>query len=648
MMSEDAMSDQEAQPSAAAPEPTVTVPTPPKTAEAEQPVRMPRSFEFAGAVIGERPLARWLVPVSDLVNRHFLVATVALWVVLVVSALLGWLWPAVVAYGLAAFIDYLASRELQRETLLMRRLGMPSHVRLLLRGILLLAVLARIEHPVAALAWAAMLLIVLLAQLVQVAGTAWLAAKQPPLIYRPEGQQPASTIAFARLYRQSSWMPKWLVATDVVAAVLVGVAATLGLGWLIVLLIGIVFVAAIAAISAGYARRVRRLGSEESQARIAREVTDELDAFGPEAVVYMSADAGQSQYILNQWVPTIEKIHQRAFIMVREASHLKPIRPTTLPVVYAPSTRHCEELTRPSVKLAFYLANAGKNVHLLREARLKHVFLNHGDSDKSTSANPVARVYDEVWVAGEAAVERYEAAGIHMPRKQYAIVGRPQVESLRVGPLPAGGPFTVLYAPTFEGYYEESNYSSLERMGPQMIERILAQYPDVRVIFKPHPASGVQRPGMVEARVAIVDLLARHPGNHLYVGPESELTLYQCFDMADAMISDISSVVTDFLYTERPLVTTNPRRLSRELFFHTFPTQRASYIMERSLENFTAVMDDVVSGDSQRTQRLEIKRWVLGDHPDGPTATFVAEADRLTAEAVAHAASIRNEFRVKS
>ena len=98
MMSEDAMSDQEAQPSATAPEPTVTVATPPKTAEAEQPVRMPRSFEFAGAVIGERPLARWLVPVSDLVNRHFLVATVALWVVLVVSALLGWLWPAVVAY----------------------------------------------------------------------------------------------------------------------------------------------------------------------------------------------------------------------------------------------------------------------------------------------------------------------------------------------------------------------------------------------------------------------------------------------------------------------------------------------------------------------------------------------------------------------
>ena len=642
------MSDEDSLPISAVTEDTVTIGTAPKAAEAEQQVRMPRSFEFAGAVIGERPLARWLVPISDLANRYFLPVTGAFWVVLVLSALFGWLWPAVVAYGLAAFVDYLASRDLQRETLLLRRLGTPSHVRHFIRGVLLLAVLARIERPMAALAWVTALLVMVLAQLVQVAGTAWLASKQPPLIYHPEGAQPASTLAFAKLYRQSSWMPKWLVTIDIVVAVMIGVEATLSMGWLGVLLVTSAFVAVIVAVSAGYAQRVRRLGSEASQQRIAKEVTGELDAIAPEAIVYMSADAGQSQYILNQWVPTIEKIHQRAFIMVREASHLKPIRPTTLPVVYAPNTRHCEELTRPSVRLAFYLANAGKNVHLLREARLKHVFLNHGDSDKSTSANPVARVYDEVWVAGEAAVERYEAAGIHMPRKQYAIVGRPQVEPLRVGPLNTDGQFTVLYAPTFEGYYEESNYSSLERMGPQMIERILAQYPGIRVIFKPHPASGVQRPGMAEARVAIVEMLAKHPGNHLYVGPESELTLYECFDMADAMISDISSVVTDFLYTERPLVTTNPRRLSRDRFFHTFPTQRASYVMERSLENFTQVMDDILGADSHREQRLEVKRWVLGDHPDGPTATFVAEADRLTREAVQHAASIRNEFRVKS
>ena len=642
------MSDEQSLPIGTGFEDTVTISGSPKAAEAEQRVRMPHSFEFAGAVIGERPLARWLAPIADFAGRRFLIVTGLLWGLLVVSALVGWLWPAVVAYALAAVVDYLASRELRRDTLLLRRLSTASHVRHFIRGVLLLAVLARVGQPALAVVWAGVLLTMVLAQLVQVAGTAWLAARQPPLIYRPEGAQREATMAFATLYRQSSWTPKWLVVTDVVLVLLVGVAGSIAVGFPLALAAGVVVVLGLGAVMAGYVLRLRRLGSAESVARITDQVTDELDALAPEAVVYMSADAGQAQYILNQWVPTIEQLRQKSFIMVREASHLEPIRPTSLPVVYAPSTRHCEQLTRSGAKLAFYLANAGKNVHLLREARLKHVFLNHGDSDKSTSANPVARVYDEVWVAGEAAVDRYEAAGIHLPRSHYAIVGRPQVEQLAVGPLTSGGPRTVLYAPTFEGYYEESNYSSLERMGPQLIERILAQYPDVRIIFKPHPASGVQRSGMAEARIAIVDMLAKHPGNHLYVGPESEVTLYECFDLADLLISDISSVVTDFLYTERPLVTTNPKQLSHELFVHTFPTQRASYLLDGSLDDFTQIMDDALGPDSLHERRMAVKKYVLGDHPNGPTATFVAEADRLTRAAAEHAAGIRNEFRVKS
>jgi hypothetical protein len=297
--------------------------------------------------------------------------------------------------------------------------------------------------------------------------------------------------------------------------------------------------------------------------------------------------------------------------------------------------------------VAYYLANAGKNVHLLREASIRHVFLNHGDSDKSTSANPVSRVYDGVWVAGQAAIDRYEAAGIHMPASQYAVIGRPQVEQLMVGPIPGDHRPTILYAPTFEGYYEESNYSSLERMGPEMIRGILDSMPDVRIIFKPHPASGVQRPGMATARVQIVEMLAEANGGHLYIGPEASLTLYECFDAADVLISDISSVVTDFLYTERPLVTSNPRELDLPTFFKTFPTQRASYILEKDLSNLAATLSNVLTEDSLKADRVAMKKYVLGDLPHGPLAAFVAEGDRITAEAIAHAASIRNEFRVK-
>ena len=641
------MSDDDSAPTVVEAEDTTTVSASTSANDAEQAIRMPQSFEFAGSVLGERALPTWMVPVSDAVNRYFPHAAGALVVLQVVCLIFGWLWVGVVVYALAAFVDYLATRQMQRQTLLMFRVGLPAHVRYLVRGLLLVGLLGRLSLEQLTMAAAAFVLSVALVQLLNVAATAWLAARQPPLFYRPDGNQTDSALAFARVYRRSSWPPRWLVIVDAAAALLIALAATLDAGWWTVTLVTAAVIAGVVLIEAVQLAAVWRLGSERSTEGILAEVNAQLDALAPEVVVYMAGGA-LAEYILNQWIPTVERLQQRSFVIIREAVHLRTVMATPLPLVYAPGTRHVEVLTRPSVRVAFYPANAGKNVHLLREARLKHVFLNHGDSDKSTSANPFVRVYDEVWVAGEAAVERYEAAGIHMPRKQYAIVGRPQVEQLKVGPLAGFAPRTLLYAPTFEGYYEESNYSSLERMGPQMIERILDAYPGVRIIFKPHPATGVQRPGMAKARMDIVRLLGERPGGHLYIAPGSELNLQQCFDMADILLSDISSVVTDFLYTERPLITTNPRRLPRDRFDHTFPTQRASYIMERSLENFTDVMDDALGPDSLREQRLQMKTYVLGDHAEGPTATFVAQTTRLTHEAAVHAASIRNEFRVKS
>ncbi|MCA0308478.1 MAG: CDP-glycerol glycerophosphotransferase family protein [Actinobacteria bacterium] len=624
-------------------------PEDPKSVDAAQVVRMPQSFDFARAILGTPQSPSWLGWLDRLLASHYLLVTGVLWGALSLCVLAGTVEVGVAIFVLAVVVDWLASRACVRDTLLLRRLGAPPHVRQLIRGVLLISLLVRGEITNLAVSVAAAVLALQLAQQVLWVGTAWLGSRQPALAYRTDGSpQPAASVSYAKAYRASAWPTPVIV----LAESLLGVWGALGhaLVWplWVNVAVGALFVLWLGVLAARYALSLRRLGSERTVERIQSEITDELDELAPEAVVYMSADAGQSLYILNQWVPPIEALHQKSFIMVREASHLAPIAPTPIPVVYAPKTRHVEELIRPTTRVAYYLANAGKNVHLLREARIRHVFLNHGDSDKSTSANPVSRVYDGVWVAGQAAIDRYEAAGIHMPTSQYAIIGRPQVEALTVGPIAGDHRQTILYAPTFEGYYEESNYSSLERMGPDMIRSILQALPDVRIIFKPHPASGVQRPGMAAARVEIVEMLAAAEGGHLYVGPESTMTLYECFDAADVLISDISSVVTDFLYTERPLVTSNPRELDAETYFNTFPTQRASYILERDLSNLAAILDDALGQDSLRDERLAMKKYVLGDLPAGPVAAFVAEGDRITAEAITHAASIVNEFRVKS
>jgi hypothetical protein len=620
----------------------------PKAADAAQVVRMPQSFDFSRAVLGTPQTPSWLGWLDRLLSGQYLLVTGLLWAAIAGCVMAGAVEIGAALFVVAVVVDWLASRACMRDTLLLRRLGAPPHVRQLIRGVLLITLLVRGEITNLAVSVAAAVLVLQLAQQVLWVGTAWLGSRQPALAYRTDGgPQPAASVAYARAYRASAWPAPEIV----LAECLLGVWGALGhaLAWPLWLNItlAVLLSIGIGVLGIRYALSLRRLGSEQYVNRVRDEVIAELDAIAPEAVVYMSADAGQSLYILNQWVPPIEALHQKSFIMVREASHLAPIAPTPIPVVYAPGTRHVEELIRPTTMVAYYLANAGKNVHLLREARIRHVFLNHGDSDKSTSANPVSRVYDGVWVAGQAAIDRYEAAGIHMPDSQYAIIGRPQVEQLKVGPIADEHRPTILYAPTFEGYYEESNYSSLERMGPQMIRSILDTVPDVRIIFKPHPASGVQRPGMAAARVEIVEMLAAAEAGHLYVGPESTLTLYECFDYADVLISDISSVVTDFLYTERPLVTSNPRELDRDTFFNTFPTQRASYILEKDLSNLAETMADALGADSLRADRLAMKKYVLGDLPHGPIAAFVAEGDRIAAEAIDHAASIRNEFRVK-
>jgi hypothetical protein len=373
---------------------------------------------------------------------------------------------------------------------------------------------------------------------------------------------------------------------------------------------------------------------------------EELRAYDPEVIVYMSAAAGQSGYMLNQWLSALAAMTRRGVLVVREESNVAPIGETPLPIVLARATRDVERMVLPGVKLAIYVANSGRNVQLLREPAIKHVFLNHGDSDKATSANPVSRVYDEVWVAGQAAIDRYEAAGVRIARDRFAVIGRPQVDRLPVGPRASQSPPRVLYAPTWEGIYEEVNYSSLEVAGELIIETILRERPDVAVVFKPHPATGVWRPEMRAACRKVERLLMQssHADRHLIVDAHQGVTLEDCFALSDVLISDISSVVTDFMQTERPIITSNPLGLQTDEFRAMFPTQQASYILGPDFGAVAALLEEALGADPLADERRAMKRYVLGDLPDGPLRAFSQNVDRICQIAVRDAERVRNSF----
>jgi hypothetical protein len=357
-----------------------------------------------------------------------------------------------------------------------------------------------------------------------------------------------------------------------------------------------------------------------------------LSAAGAQVLVYFSGDA-QSTYQLNQWVPALERLSRPLVYVIRERIHGQQMGPTRHPVVYCRRAGDVEVVLAGRPTVALYVANAGRNLHLLRYPQLTHVFLNHGDSDKASSVNRFATVYDRLFVAGQVGIDRYRAVGIDLPDDRFEVVGRPQLDGLLDGRRRAdpSAPPTVLYAPTWEGHYDHADYSSLDRFGPDLVRELLAVRPDLRVVFKPHPLSGTVRPGMRRASEQIERLLRRAGAPHLLAADDPQRSLNAWFDHCDVLVTDVSAVATDFLATDKPYLVTNPRGLDREDFLSRFPTHRAAYVADDA-GGALAAIDRALAVDPLATDRLEMRARVLGVHPDGPVAAFEAALDRVIAD----------------
>lgn len=112
---------------------------------------------------------------------------------------------------------------------------------------------------------------------------------------------------------------------------------------------------------------------------------------------------------------------------------------------------------------------------------------------------------------------------------------------------------------------------------------------------------------------------------HLY-GPaaESERTLADCFNAAHALISDVSSVIGDFLYSEKPLAVVNTEScLSAEDFLEEIPVARAAYVIDADSVplRLRQILDDLLVHDPLGSRRRAVKEYYLGafpaDHPGG-------------------------------
>ncbi|GIJ76365.1 CDP-Glycerol:Poly(glycerophosphate) glycerophosphotransferase [Micromonospora phaseoli] len=359
-----------------------------------------------------------------------------------------------------------------------------------------------------------------------------------------------------------------------------------------------------------------------------------LTAYEPAFVLHWTAPAGTA-YQIAMWLPYLERLDRKFFVLVRgEANFNEAVALTKAPVVFRSRLEDMDDVVTPSMRAAFYVNTATKNNHLIRYTNLTHIQLNHGDSDKVPSHNPAFRIYDKNFVAGQAAIDRFAANGVSMPVEMFTVVGRPQVENVAVAAKPIASIANprVLYAPTWAGFYADSNYSSLP-FGYDIIKALVAR--GCSIVFRPHPYSR-RSPVLNRECDRIQALLAedrRVNGRPHVFGNQAEakMSVTDCFNASDVLVSDVSSVVADYLYSEKPFAMVAVSTPATTFTDH-FPLARVSYVIDAHggrIQGLDAALDDLLGSDPLAATRQELKKYYLGDIPGERYAQrFLDEASR--------------------
>ncbi|MEW1832894.1 hypothetical protein [Streptomyces sp. NPDC088196] len=100
----------------------------------------------------------------------------------------------------------------------------------------------------------------------------------------------------------------------------------------------------------------------------------------------------------------------------------------------------------------------------------------------------------------------------------------------------------------------------------------------------------------------------------------SEPRLYDCFNVSDAMVSDISSVVSDFIASGKPYAVTDSAALGVEEFKRQNTAVRAAVILSNKASELGELLAAVRTPDADpmAEDRKELKEYLLG--PDEPTS----------------------------
>src|SRR5690554_2751804 len=280
--------------------------------------------------------------------------------------------------------------------------------------------------------------------------------------------------------------------------------------------------------------------------------------------VYYS-DSNVNLYQLRQWYEPLVELSKTWPVVVIARSPGAMLRLLTecpLPVVYLRKIVDLENFVlEQDLAMVLYVNQNARNFQMFRYGRMWHVFINHGESDKAYMSSNQYKAYDYAFVAGMAARDRLRHAlwGYDVDSRTF-MIGRPQADHFAgEPPYPSDGRTVVLYAPTWEGDRSSMGYGSVVSHGVELT-RILLEDPGYRLIYRPHPRSGVVDPEYGRANQQIIAAIRRanavDPDAH-HVYDDGGAVGWQLV-AADVAITDVSAMVYDRLATGKPILITKP------------------------------------------------------------------------------------------
>ncbi|MDR0950522.1 MAG: CDP-glycerol glycerophosphotransferase family protein [Candidatus Ancillula sp.] len=356
---------------------------------------------------------------------------------------------------------------------------------------------------------------------------------------------------------------------------------------------------------------------------------DYLSGLKIDFALFYQDGAKNSEHQLKMWYPYFKEFaekNNKKFAIITYNNNYYEVFSNEygeeVAVVRAPSLRMMGEVleaTKESLKAIFYVNNSTINSMMIGQGlNVNHIQLLHGDSDKPSSYSKVTTMFDYIFVAGQAGADRYYQHGINVNKDKFKIVGRPQIGDLKV--IDKAKPVqTILFAPTWRGNSKVAEVSSLEQ-GEEIVKQLVSA--GLRVIFRPHPYTN--RDHLLDLQQQKVKALLeednknrKEEDKHIFGELAEQIWgVNECTDNSDAVIGDLSSVLSDYLYSGKPILMVSSDE-DKQQFVEDNPFARTAYIVENDLSNLSQTLKTLKKNDPMFEERQVLKHSYIGTDING-------------------------------